>query len=52
MSSKLPELVLEQRPDVREPGGRPDLGVQPREVPSSHHELGENLITITVDKPP
>jgi hypothetical protein len=39
-----PELVVEQRPDFREPGRWPDLGVKPREIPAGHHELGKELI--------
>lgn len=38
-------LLIEQRPDFREPGRWPDIGVEPRGTPSGHHELGKELIT-------
>jgi hypothetical protein len=41
---QLPELLLEQRADFRESGHWPDLGVEPREIPAGHHELGEEFV--------
>ena len=39
-----PELVVKQRPYFSEPGTRPDLSVEPWEIPARHHELGEKLV--------
>jgi hypothetical protein len=41
---QLPELLLEQRADFCESGRWPDLGVEPREIPAGHHELGEEFV--------
>lgn len=37
---QLPEFV-EQRADFREPGRWPDLGLELKEIPARHHELGK-----------
>ena len=39
-----PELLVEQRSGFGERDGWPDLGVEPREIPACHHELGKELI--------
>jgi hypothetical protein len=39
------EFIIEQRADPREPGHRPDLGAEPREISARHHELSQNFAT-------
>jgi hypothetical protein len=40
-----PEFIIEQRADPGEPGRRPDLGTEPREIRVRYHEFGKEFVT-------
>ena len=45
------EFVLEQRPDIFEPGRRPDRGVEPGKVAVGHYKFGQQLAVRTDQLP-